>query len=126
MHSVPESSQVDVVIVRAANNKALCAAFLLTLNLNYLDAVDHTLVRLNKPERDDQVGVVVLLELETCEVPALHAACCVSRYNVIIVVSSSDGSEGVKFVMISIEDVDRLLCTCHVEVPEANELVSRY
>jgi len=69
---------------------------------------------------------VVLPELETCEVPALHAACCVSRYNVIIVIGSSDGSEGIKFVMVSIEDVDRLLCTRYIEVPEANELVRRY
>lgn len=56
MHSVPESSQVDIVIVRAANNKALRASIVvLTRNLNYLDAVNHALVRLNEPERDDQV-----------------------------------------------------------------------
>ena len=69
---------------------------------------------------------MVLPELETCEVPALHAACCVSSNNVIIVISSRDGSEGVKFVMISIEDVDWLLCTRYIEVPEANELIRRY
>ena len=69
MHTIRESGQLDVVIIRGAHNEFLPLAILAVADLNDVNAVDDSAVDLDKPNIPYLVGCEIYPEPVLGKVP---------------------------------------------------------
>ena len=91
VHTIREPGQLDVVVVSTAHYEFLFLTALTMRDLDDVDAVDDPAVDLDVPGLTNVVRSEVNAELVLGQVPHLHVACGVSRYQPVVVLCGRDG-----------------------------------